>query len=169
MSGNFLARSLRAADSSEVRSDEISVADEWLAEKWLIRRRLSQYRSDPAYRTWGVWAVGLRATHQMIGHIGFHTPPNAPYLRPYAENAVEFGFAIYPPFRCQGFGTEAASALMHWASESYGTTRFVLSISPQNAASTRIAEKLRFKRIGHWEDEEDGPENVFLLDRADRP
>jgi RimJ/RimL family protein N-acetyltransferase len=104
----------------------------------------------------------------MVGHIGFHTPPNAPYLRPYAENAVEFGFAIYPPFRRQGIGTEAATALMDWASNTHAITCFVLSISPQNAPSRRIAEKLGFRRIAQWDDPEDGPEDVFLLDRDDR-
>jgi RimJ/RimL family protein N-acetyltransferase len=168
MSERFLARSLRAADPSEVRSDETLVANEWLVEKWLIRQRLSQYRADSAYRDWGVWAIGLRSTDQMVGHIGFHTPPNAPYLLPYAANAVEFGFAIYPTFRRQGLGTEAAAALMDWAINTHAITRFVLSISPRNTPSRRIAEKLGFRRIDQWEDPGDGPEDVFLLDCADR-
>lgn len=168
MSEGFLERSLRATDSSEVRGDERLVADEWLAEKWLIRQRLRQYRSDPQYRKWGVWAIALRSTDQMVGHIGFHTPPNAPYLRPYAESAVEFGFAIYPSLRRQGLGTEAATALMDWAINTHAITRFVLSISPQNAPSQRIAAKLGFRRINQWEDPEDGPEDVFLLDCGDR-
>jgi ribosomal-protein-alanine N-acetyltransferase len=167
MSEDFLKQSLRATDSSRVRSGETPAADEWLAEKWLIRQRLSQYRTDPAYRAWGVWAIGLRSMGRMIGHIGFHTPPNAPYLHPFAENAVEFGFAIYPAFRRQGLGTEAATVLMDWAFTTHAITRFVLSISPRNAPTRRIAEKLGFHRIGQWEDPQDGPEDVFLLDRAE--
>jgi len=167
MSEDFLRRGLRATACSEVRIDETFVADEWLAEKWLIRQRLSQYRADSAYREWGVWAIVLRTKGQMIGHIGFHTPPNAPYLRPYAENAVEFGFAIYRPFRRQGFATEAASALMHWAIQAHRITRFVLSISPLNLASARVAEKLEFRRIGQWEDDQDGTEDVFLLEHTE--
>jgi RimJ/RimL family protein N-acetyltransferase len=166
MSEDFLDRSLRATDASALSSDELGVHREWLTEKWLMRLRLEQYRADPTYRDWGIWAVGLRTTGQMVGHMGFHTPPDAPYLRPYAESAVELGFETYSPFRRQGIATEAAAALMSWATETHGVTRFVLSISPQNTPSLSIAEKLGFRRIGQWEDDKDGPEEVFLLERS---
>lgn len=166
MSEDFLARSIAATNSSDLSSETLTVPPEWLAEKWLMSLRLEQYRADAAYRDWGLWAVALHETRQMIGHIGFHTPPNAPYLQPYAQNAVEFGFTIFPAFRRQGFATEAATALMDWAMRSHRLTRFVMSISPQSTPSLRIADRLGFQRIGHWEDEKDGPEGVFLLDRA---
>lgn len=165
MSEDFLQQSLQTTDASELSRGELGVHREWLTEKWLMGLRLEQYRTDCAYRDWGIWAMALRATHQMIGHIGFHTPPNAPYLRPYAQSAVEIGFSTYSPFRNHGFATEAASGLMEWAADTHGMTRFVVSISPQNLGSLRVAEKLGFRRIGQWEDDQDGIEEVFLLER----
>lgn len=34
---------------------------------------------------------------QMIGHIGFHTQPGAPYLQEIAPAGVEFGYTVYEP------------------------------------------------------------------------
>ena len=45
----------------------------------------------------------------------------------------------------------------------HGATAFLLSISPDNAASLAIAAKLGFTRIGEQMDEVDGLEWVFRL------
>ena len=39
--------------------------------------------------------------------------------------------------------------------------RFLLSISPENAPSLALAEKLGFRKIGSKIDEEDGPEEIW--------
>jgi hypothetical protein len=67
----------------------------------------------------------------MIGHIGCHTAPNAEYLRAIAPGAVEFGFTVFPDFRRQGYAREASVALMTWAHQTHGVSRFVLSIPPR--------------------------------------
>lgn len=95
MPEDFLDRSLSAADASVLSSEEFSVPEVWLAQKWLMSFRLEQHRADAEYRNWGLWAVVLRETHQMIGDIGFHTPPNAPYLQPYANNAWSSGLRSF--------------------------------------------------------------------------
>ena len=72
------------------------------------------------------------------------------------------GYTIFEPHRGRGLATAAVMALMDEA-RSRGIHRFVLSISPQNAPSLRIAEKLGFVESGrHW-DEEDGEELEFEL------
>ena len=55
----------------------------------------------------------LRETHELIGHIGFHTGPNPDYLQDMAPGGIEFGYTVLEPFRRQGFAREAAEALMN--------------------------------------------------------
>ena len=50
---------------------------------------------------------------------------------------------------------------MRWAAEQPDVTCFVLSISPENAASLALAQKLGFVRIGEQMDEVDGLEWIF--------
>jgi [ribosomal protein S5]-alanine N-acetyltransferase len=53
-------------------------------------------------------------------------------------------------------------ALIDWARE-HGARHFIFSVSPDNAASRGLAVKLGAHKIGVQIDEEDGPEDVFLL------
>ena len=123
--------------------------------------RLEQIENEPAYQPWSLRAVALREPLRMIGHIGFHTGPDPEYLRSLAPGGVEFGFTVYPPFQRQGYAREASLALMDWARQAHGVTRFVLSIRPDNTASQALAAKLGFVRIGSHMDEVDGLEDIL--------
>ena len=61
---------------------------------------------------------------------------------------VDIGFAYLPRFRGQGYGSEAARAVMDYGRAVHGLTRIIGVVSPTNAASIRILEKLgmRFER-----------------------
>lgn len=100
----------------------------------------------------------------MVGHLGFHTPPDPDYLREFAPGAVEFGYSVYAPFRRQGYAREACAALMQWAFEQHQVKRFVVTIQPNNIASVRLAETFGFRRIGSHVDEVDGLEDIYLLE-----
>lgn len=167
MTAEFLKQSLAGTLAGD--DVEFTVHESWLTELPFIQIREQQYRTEPAYASWGVWAIIQRDTRQMIGHIGFHTTPNAEYLRPYVAEAVEFGFTIYPEYRSQGFAAEAARGLIDWSSREMQQRRFVVSISPSNDHSQAIARKLGFLRIAQWEDDVDGTEEVFLLEVATTP
>jgi RimJ/RimL family protein N-acetyltransferase len=105
-------------------------------------------------------AVVLRATQTMIGSLAFHMAAPPEPIRPLGPGGVEFGYTIYPPFRRQGYATEAAQVLMTWAQQQ-GVTRFVLSISPTNQPSLRLAAHFGFVKIGSQMDEEDGIEDIY--------
>lgn len=126
-------------------------------------RRL-QLEGDPSLQPWLLRGIVLRATRQLVGHIGFHTGPNPDYLREFAPGGIELGYTVLEPFRRQGFATEAAIGLMHWARDQHAIHRFVVSIRPDNLPSLAMAVKLGFRRIGEHLDEVDGLEHVFLLD-----
>jgi ribosomal-protein-alanine N-acetyltransferase len=160
----FPRASLAGDTAAAEKAIGLRVPVDWYGETGLMRMRLNNLASDPAYREWSLRAVGLVATGEMVGFIGFHTTPNPEYLQPYAPGSVEFGYTIFAPYRGRGYAQEAARGLVRWAAEKHGISRFVLSISPTNGASYRIAEKLGFRKIGAHLDEIDGPEDVLLLE-----
>lgn len=159
----FLAASL-ARDA--VRAESLlglAVPAYWYTERALMHHRAGQLAKDPALLPWLVRAMGLRATGEMVGHIGFHTAPGADYLKDRAPGAVEFGYTVFEPHRRQGLAREAAAALMHWAHTTHGVTHFVLSISPYNVPSQRLAASLGFRQVGSYVDDEAGLEEVYEL------
>jgi len=131
-------------------------------EEMPLARRLEQIRADAAVQPWLLRAIVLRETQTLIGHMNFHTAPRPEYLATIAPDGVELGYSIHPQFRRHGYATEAVLALLHWACTEHGQRCFVLSISPENIPSLRIAESLGFTAIGSHIDEEDGLELEFL-------
>ncbi len=140
--------------------------EDWLLEGAVMRVFLERLRRDPAAQPWLMRAIGLRATGEMIGNIGFHLPPAAEYLRDFAPGGVEMGYTIFPAYRRQGYAREACSGLMDWATREHGVTRFVVSISPENEPSLRLAAHFGFRKVGYHRDNEDGLENIFVREVA---
>jgi RimJ/RimL family protein N-acetyltransferase len=137
---------------------------EWYAERDLMRIRLDTLIENPGYRPWALRAIGLAATGEMIGFVGFHTTPDPAYLQPFAPGGIEFGYTIFAPHRGRGYAQEAARGLVQWAAQAHGIARFIMTISPTNAPSYRIAQKFGFRKIGAHVDEVDGPEDILLLE-----
>ena len=169
MSEDFLAASL----DEDARKTEsligLKISPEWFDEKDLTHVRLADYRADSQYIAWGLRAVGLRNSKEMIGYIGFHTRPNPEYLRERAANAVEFGYTIFLRNRRQGFAREAVIGLMNWAIGQYPLETFIASVAPQNTASTALVRQLKFEKIGEQIDEVDGLEIIYALAAAQLP
>lgn len=161
MTPDFLKASLRRDRTTAADLLGAPVPDEWLDEGEFIALRLEQLLDDPDFQPWCVRAILLRETGEMVGHIGFHTRPDPPYLAEIAPDAVEFGYTIFALFRRRGYAEEAARGLMAWAAGEPEVERFILSISPENAPSLALAQKLGFARISEWIDEVDGLEWVF--------
>ncbi len=137
-------------------------------DRGFLSLRLRQMRDDPGYQEWSVRAVVLpNGDRPMIGHAGFHGPPGVNAVK--APDAVELGYTIFEPFRGRGYATEAARALMDWASQEHGIRHFVASVGPWNEPSLAMMRRLGFEQTGrHW-DEEDGLELEFELRLSDGP
>lgn len=162
MTAAFLRASL-AEDAQEASGlIDASVPPEWLENVELMRIRLAQLEAEPVLLPWLLRAIVRREDGAMVGHIGFHTAPDPEYLREMAAGGVEIGYTVYPEYRRQGYASEAFAALMEWAQQEHGVGRFVLSISPENEPSQRIARRFGFRKIGEQQDEVDGLEEVFL-------
>ncbi|HZT97264.1 MAG TPA: GNAT family N-acetyltransferase [Chloroflexota bacterium] len=120
----------------------------------IVRHRYDQLQQDPAQTAWLIRLMVLRCRSTVVGDIGFHAPPDA-------TGMVEIGYTVIESYRGQGFATEASFALARWAATQPRVRRLRASISPGNAASLRIAQKLGLVAIGRQMDEIDGEEIVF--------
>lgn len=164
MSPDFLEACIQGDLEAASRIIGLILPPEWLEAKWLMELRLRQMRENPALERWVLRAVGLRETKTMIGHVGFHTLPGPEYLNPYALGSVEFGYSVFPNYRRMGYAREAVQALMGWATREHGVSRFIVSISPANEPSLRLAQKFGFRKVGTATDDQGRVEDVFLLE-----
>ena len=117
---------------------------------------------DALYQPWSARAIILADSGTVIGHIRFHSRPDPVDLHPFARDAIEFGYTIFPDYRRQGYAAEASVAMMAWAQAMFGVRAFVATISPDNVASRALIARLGFARVGQVMDEVDGVEDVFL-------
>jgi len=158
----FMRASLRRDRAEAERLLGVPLPADWPGEcERLLTMRLGQIDEDPAVGPWLVRAMVLRDERAMVGNIGFHTAPNPDYLLPYSPGAVEFGFSVDEPYRRRGYAREASLALMRWAHDVHGVTKFIMTISPENVASQSLAAGLGFVRIGSHIDEVDGLEEIL--------
>ena len=125
--------------------------------------RLRQFESGATSQPWLPRAIVFRGSGEMVGYIGFHTPPAPDYLKDLCPRGVEFGYTVFPAFRRQRVAWEASRALIQWASREHGVSSFVVSVSPLNPASLALISKMGFRRIGSQVDDEDGLEDIFEL------
>jgi RimJ/RimL family protein N-acetyltransferase len=155
-------RSLLDRDlSTTARLLGAGIASGFDVDRYALKLRLRQLEHDPDLQPWLMRAIVLRKRQLVIGDIGFHTAPGAAYLQELAPGGIEFGISLVEEWRSQGLATEASHSLMHWARHQHGVSRFVLSISPDNTPSLKLAARLGFHKIGSHLDEIDGPEDVF--------
>jgi RimJ/RimL family protein N-acetyltransferase len=162
---NFLRASAEGRSAAELSTlIGLRVAADWLDETDLAALRLGDLLAEPGYAPWSVRAVALRDSGEMIGHTGFHTQPAPDYLAPYAQDAVEVGYTIYPGHRRRGHGREVLTAMIRWAHVDQGVVRFVASVSPDNRASCALLASAGFLRIASFIDDIDGLEYVMMLD-----
>lgn len=135
---------------------------DWSEVASVARRRLKQLPDCPDYLPWSVRAIALRESHAAIGYVNFHELPQWHDMAQ-RESCAEFGYTIFENHRRQGYVEETVRALMAWARER-GAKHFIFSVAPDNAPSQGLAKKLGARKIGVMIDEEDGPEDVLLLD-----
>lgn len=118
--------------------------------------QLERMESAPDRRAWMARLMRSRSG-EAIGHCGFHGPPEL-------IGRAEIGYTVFEKFRRQGYATEAAGALVRWAFR-HGEKEVYASVSPHNAASLAVVRGLGFRQVGTQEDEVDGLELVFAIEK----
>jgi [ribosomal protein S5]-alanine N-acetyltransferase len=100
------------------------------AESFLEKGPFESYRRHG----YGHHAVIRKADSQPLGICGF--------IKRDALEDVDIGFSLLPPYRQQGYGFEAASAMMAHGRDTLGFRRIVAIASPDNDASIRLLGRL---------------------------
>lgn len=94
---------------------------------------------------YGSWVVEEKSGGRFVGDVG-----PADYgrdIEPSLAGKPEFGWVISPAFQGAGFASEATRAALAWTEAKFPHTIFSCIISPENAASIRVAAKLGFLEV----------------------
>lgn len=86
----------------------------------------------------GLFAMELRSSGELIGFTGLAVPDFLPEVLP----AVEIGWRLGRPYWGRGLATEAATAAVQFGFEQRGLPRIISIAQVGNAASERIMVKL---------------------------
>jgi RimJ/RimL family protein N-acetyltransferase len=88
------------------------------------------------------WAIELREANKVIGQLYFQQ------IEPTEHLTCELGFILNPAYQRQGYGSEAAGALVQRSLTEGGMHRVVAHCNPENTASWKLLEKIGFCREG---------------------
>lgn len=86
------------------------------------------------------YAVCLKENSKLIGNF---------YLEKDEFNTYELGYVFNRRFQKQGYATEGALALLDHAFSELDARRIIAQCNPNNAASWKLLERLKFRREGH--------------------
>ncbi|MGZ4482867.1 MAG: GNAT family N-acetyltransferase [Nocardioidaceae bacterium] len=129
----------------------------FLDEAWLWRVRLDQLERDPESAGWFARAVVAEPEGVVVGHIGFHGPPDA-------VGMVEVGYSVDPAHRRRGYAAAMLAAVLDRAAADPAVRLVRASIAPDNEASLRTVARFGFVHTGEQWDDEDGLELVYEWD-----
>jgi [ribosomal protein S5]-alanine N-acetyltransferase len=93
---------------------------------------------SPELEGWLHWYWILRSERILIGNGGFGG-------RPDAHGKIEIGFSVVDSHHGQGYGTEAVSALLTWATAQPDVRKIVAATMIDNHGSRRVLQKCGFR------------------------
>jgi RimJ/RimL family protein N-acetyltransferase len=94
-------------------------------------------------RGYGMWALELKETGELVGRAGFLDPPGWP--------GFEIGWLLGRRHWGKGYAIEAARVALRYAFEELHRERVVSLIRPGNSRSVRVAEALGERLAGEVE------------------
>lgn len=144
----FILRLLNERSFIENIADK-GVRTEADAVRYLEDGPLASYRKHGH----GLWAVVLKTTGLPIGMCGL--------IKRDALPDVDIGYAFLPEAWGQGHAREAAAACVEQARTVLGLRRLVAVVSPGNAPSIKLLQKLGFSREGALELTPGDPVELF--------
>lgn len=103
---------------------------------------LLRQRTRIAERGWGIWALELRETGEMVGFTGLQYPGFEAHFTP----CVEIGWRMAYAHWGRGLAPEAARAALAYGFEELGLDEIVAMTSLPNLRSMRVMEKLGMTR-----------------------
>ena len=87
----------------------------------------------------GLYLVALKPALEPIGICGL--------LKRIQFDDIDLGYAFLPDFWSRGFAFESATAMLEFARTTLASTRTLALVSPENARSIKLLEKIGFSFI----------------------
>ncbi|MFP2907831.1 GNAT family N-acetyltransferase [Pyxidicoccus sp. 3LFB2] len=109
--------------------------------------RLLRYVGHWDVMGFGYWVVREKATGRFVGEVGLAEFRRD--IQPSFDGAKEAGWALVPEAHGKGYATEAVRAMLAWADGRFGPERVVCIIAPENASSTKVADRCGFREFAH--------------------
>jgi RimJ/RimL family protein N-acetyltransferase len=101
-----------------------------------------QIEAEWAECDFGLWALELAGSGELIGFTGLHrAPPGVPF-----QPAVEVGWRLSPEHWDHGYATEAAAAVLADGFVRAGLAEVVSFTTRQNVRSQRVMRRLGMRR-----------------------
>ena len=104
-------------------------------------------------RGYGMYTAVHRELDEIIGFGGI--------VHPGGQEAAEIKYAIHPQWWGQGLATELAAGLLCHAVESHNLSRVISTISSQNTASLRVAERIGMNHYDSRREDDESITEVF--------
>lgn len=130
--------------------------DEARVRRWIGRNR-ERYQQDG----FGLWAVVLKETGEMIGDCGI-TMQNI-----HGTILPEIGYHIRADRQCRGYASEAAAACIRYAFENFDFPAVYSYMKYTNIPSQRTAMKNRMKFIEEYPDPDNTYTRVYRITREE--
>lgn len=108
--------------------------------------RILRYAGHWSLMGFGYWLVEEKSTGRFVGEVGFGDFKRE--MVPDFGGAPEHGWALAPWAHGKGYATEAGQAALAWAKAHFSARDVVCMISPENAPSLRVAERLGYLEYG---------------------
>ncbi|MEV0702923.1 GNAT family N-acetyltransferase [Saccharopolyspora sp. NPDC050389] len=149
-------RSMSALLAGDLPAAGVALSEYFVTDRarWLWRMRLDQMAADPAQARWMVRFAVVGADGSVVGHCGFHGPPDA-------AGMVEIGYSVAPEFRRRGYARAMLVELLRRAAADPAVETVRATIGPDNAASLATIAGFGFAEVGEQWDDEDGLEIIF--------
>jgi len=100
------------------------------------------------------WIHGFKlldkVSGELLGECGFKAPPSR-------DGVVEIAYGVEPKHQGNGYAAEAADALTALALNEDQVSEVWAHTLPEENASTRVLIKCGFRKVGTFEDPDDGP------------
>ena len=132
------------------------IFDEVRVWNW-IARNMERYRKDG----FGLWAVILKETGEMIGDCGITMQKIHCTILP------EIGYHIRKDKQRKGYASEAAAACIQYAFEHYDFPAVYSYMKYTNIPSQRTAMKNGMKFVEEYEDPDNTYTRVYVIDRKE--
>ena len=168
MSTEFLAAFLEGGVALAQRFVDYGVPADFslLGKLPAVERRLRLIQADSSQHPWMFRAIVRKSDGELLGHISFHHKAPDPDLRRHDEVGAELAYSVEAAHRRQGYAKEAAIGMMEWAWRQFEVGTFIVTVSPKNVPSLRLAESMGFRIVGEQEDPVDGTELVMKAEIA---